>query len=186
MESASKLEGALFKAQRVDVKSVLKKIKTECKLHPEIFHKKLQNYRREFAHYRVPRYLQKQLSRFKSMDYFFIFIAWREAYAFMPWEMYLEILAHGNTKKLGSAIESTKKRYGMHYNARGGCIFLAIAAAIVAGVASAASAASAVAATSVGIGTAIASSSVVSAVVGGVASAAIGVATDAVVDAIKK
>ena len=188
MENASKLEGALAEAQKVDVRVTLKKIKSECKLHPQIFHNKLQNYRREFAHYPVPGYLQKRLHNFKSMDYFFLFIAWREAYAaFMPWDMFLEVLTYGkNTKKISGAIATVKKNYGMNYNARGGCIFLAIGAAIAAAAASADTAASAVAATAVGVGTAIASSSVASAVVGGVVSAGVGAATDAVIHAIKK
>ena len=187
MESVGKLEGALVKAQKVDVRGVLKKIKTECKLHPQIFHNKLQSYRNEFAHYPVPGYLQKRLKNFKSMDYFFLFIAWREGYAFMPWDMFLEVLTHNkNIKSLTGAIAATKKNYGMHYNARGGCIFIAIGAAIAAITEGAAAAAATAAATAAAVGTAVASSSVASAVVGGVVSSGVGLATDAIVKAIKK
>ena len=187
MEHASKLEGALVKAQKVDVRGVLKKIKTECKLHPQIFHNKLKSYRNEFAHYPVPGYLQKRLKNFKSMDYFFLFIAWREGFAFMPWDMFLEVLTYSkNIKSLTGAIAATKKNYGMNYNARGGCIILAIIAAATAIGEGAAAAAATAAATAAAVGTAVASSSVASAVVGGVVSSGVGLATDAIVHAIKK
>ena len=210
MENASKLEAALVRAQHTDPRIAVKKIKTQCKYHPAIFRQKLIRFRKEYVHFPVPAYLRKKLTQFKSMDVFFLFIAWSEAYAYMPWEMYLELLTHTSNSHLMSAITSTKKRYGLTYNEKGGCIIAAInAACAAAGTAASAAAgtvaatavgvgtaiasfsvasavAGTVAATAVGVGTAIASSSVASAVAGGVISAGIGVATDAIVDAVKK